>query len=111
VLDVLTQDFVDDGLIVAPAGRFNLVSEPIENFVIETDGDSCLPLGTETTAPRFALWKSYSRFMMFLLLISLSRRSHTRGDQSHIFATASVHDDEEAATPISSQGDPPFLVF
>jgi len=48
---------------------------------------------------------------MFLILISLSSRSHTRGDQSHIFATPGVHDDEEAATPISSQGDPPFLVL
>jgi hypothetical protein len=43
--DVLAQDFVDDGLIVAATGKFDLVAEPGKDFVIEADGDSCFPLG------------------------------------------------------------------
>jgi len=44
-LDVLAQDFVDDGLIVAATGKFDLVAEPGKDFVIEADCDPRFPFG------------------------------------------------------------------
>src|SRR5438270_12818489 len=69
------------------------------------------PLGTETTAPRFALRKSYSRFMMFLILSSLSGCGRACRDQAHTFSPPDVNHDEEEAKCIFSQSDPPLLFF
>jgi len=43
--DVLAQGFVDQRLVVAAAGFVDLMTEPVENIVIEPDGDPGFPLG------------------------------------------------------------------
>ena len=44
-MDVLAEDFVDDGLIVAATSKFDLVAEPGKDFVMEADCDLCFPFG------------------------------------------------------------------
>ena len=63
--NVLPKSIVDQALIVAAAGTVHLLPKPVKKIVIEPDRDSRLPLGTRTTAPRFAWLKSYSRFIAF----------------------------------------------
>jgi hypothetical protein len=65
---VLSQDLDDDSLVVAAACPFDLVAKPIEDFVIETDGDARFALRHRYNRTTFDLLKSYSRFMMLLIL-------------------------------------------
>jgi len=39
---VAAEDFVDESLVVAAAGAFDLVAEPAEDFFVETNGDASL---------------------------------------------------------------------
>src|ERR1700737_2164915 len=69
------------------------------------------PLRTETTGPRFALRKSYSRFMVFLILAFLPRRGRTRRDQAHIVPAPGVDHDDQAAQIIPSESDPALFLI
>src|SRR5712664_633450 len=69
------------------------------------------PLRTETTGPRFALRKSYSRFMVFLVLAFLPRSGRTRRDQAHIVFAPGVDHDDYAAQIIPSESDPAFFLI
>jgi hypothetical protein len=40
---VAAQAFVNERLIVAPAGAFHLVAEPLQNLIVEPNGDARLP--------------------------------------------------------------------
>jgi len=42
VVDVSVEYFVEERLVVAAAGTFDLVTEPVEDFRIETNGDASL---------------------------------------------------------------------
>src|SRR5712664_3878006 len=69
------------------------------------------PLRTETTGPRFALRKSYSRFMVFLVLAFLPLSGRTRRDQAHIVFAPGVDHDDYAAQIIPSESDPAFFLI
>jgi hypothetical protein len=104
----LRSRIVDDGLIVAASGTFDLVAEQGKDFVIETHGHSCFRLGNRNDSACFALRKSYSRFMMFLVLSSLSGCGRACRDPAHT-STPGVNHDEDAAKCIPSHSDPPLL--
>lgn len=44
-LDILSEGLIDEHLLVAASSGVDLVLEPLEEIIVEADGDSRLPLG------------------------------------------------------------------
>ena len=66
-LYVLSQDAVDEGLVVPTASIVDLLAEPIQHVVVETDGDTRLPGRRRHHGTALPREKSYSRFIAFMV--------------------------------------------
>src|SRR5208283_4806206 len=69
-----------------------------------------LPLGTGTTGPRFAWLKSYSRFIVFLVLPPLARGCWPCGDEPNSLAAPRVNHNQDSAEPVHPDRDPSFFI-
>jgi hypothetical protein len=55
LLDIVAEDVVDEGLVVAAACEVNLLAKPIEDVVVEADGDASFVGGEGADWASFAL--------------------------------------------------------
>ena len=108
--NVLPQSIVDEALIVPAAGLVHLAPKPVQNVVVEPDGDSGLALGNGHDRSALAAAEVVFTFHCFPRIAASARSRRPGGDEPNSLATPGVNHHQNSAQHVHPDRDPSLFI-